>query len=86
MKHALLALTLLGCAPASAHDITIRFGAPWYMDHHAYGPDIHPNVISIPYEDEAAARQRAIEARRRCEPVHVWTDGGSFVHPASGCL
>jgi hypothetical protein len=89
--RALVAAALVAAAvvsPAKAYDQWN--GSGFSMNHHYYGMNITgtapgPQIIVIPYEDEVAARQKAIADQRICAPVVLWTDEGRIVHPAMGC-
>lgn len=83
----LLVLALFGGkAPAKAYDQWN--GSGFATNHHYYGRSLGgggAQVITMPYADEAAAREKAIHDQRICAPVVLWTDEGRVVHPAMGC-
>lgn len=71
-----------GAAGAGELHITLHQGQPWYMNHYSPGPqiiEVNPNVTQADVD-------KAIEGQRRCEPVYVYFDDHTEVHPAQGCL
>lgn len=91
MRRLLLAalVAVAVVSPAKAYDTWN--GSGMSMNHRYYGFDVSGSggggsqLITVPYADEAAARERAIRDQRTCAPVVMWTDAGRVVHPAMGC-
>jgi hypothetical protein len=50
-----------------------------------YEPRGSAQIITIPYADEAAARDKALRDEVTCAPVVEYRDDGRHVFPALGC-